>query len=186
MKKIVIDMDDVICGNGFLNLVNQFLNANYTDKDTKGYYVQDLVPKDKKEEWNQYFKEHNLYDYVNMLENADKVIKKLNEKYEVYILSTYVLREWPEFSGEFVKYKYEWLYENLPFIDPNRYIFTTNKSIIECDIRIDDKLSNLEGKAEKKILFTSYHNQEYTKEELEKANVIKVENWKEVEKLLLS
>lgn len=179
-------MDDVICEGGFLKLVNQFLNTNYTNEDIKGYYIQDLIPEDKKEEWNQYFKTHNMYHYVTTIEQAGSVIQKLNENYEIYILSAYVLRDQPEFSGEFLKYKYEWLYQNLPFIDPNNYIFTTDKSIIECDIRIDDKLSNLEGKAEKKILFTSYHNQGYTEEELEKVNVIRANNWKEIEKLLLS
>lgn len=186
MKKIAIDMDDVICSNGFLKLVNEFLHANYTNEDIKGYYIQDLVPKEREKEWNQYFKSHNVYNYVDMMKNADKVIKKLNDKYEIYILSAYVLRDQPEFSGEFLKYKYEWLYKNLPFIDSNRYIFTTNKSIINCDICIDDKLSNLEGKAEKNILFTSYHNQKYTKEELEKINVVRANDWGEIEKLLLS
>lgn len=179
-------MDDVICGNGFLKLVNQFLNTKYTNEDIKGYYIQDLIPKEREEEWNQYFKTHNLYNYVSMIKGADKVIEKLNNNYEVYILSAYILKEQLEFSGEFLKYKYEWLYEKLPFIDPNRYIFTTNKSIIQCDIRIDDKLSNLEGEAEKRILFTSYHNQEYTKEELEKMDVIRVNSWDEIEKMLLS
>lgn len=185
MKKIVIDMDDVICGGGFLSLVNEFLHTNYTDEDINGYYIQDLVPEDKKKEWNNFFKMHNMYEYVNMIDNAYEVIKKLNDVYEVYILSAYVLRDQPEFSGEFVRYKYNWLYKNLPFINPNRYIFTTNKSIIECDIRIDDKLSNLEGKAETKLLFSSYHNQEYVKKELEKMGVIQVNSWKEIEKILL-
>lgn len=36
MKKIMIDMDDVICDGGFLSLINQFLKANYTVEDVKG------------------------------------------------------------------------------------------------------------------------------------------------------
>ena len=34
MKKIMIDMDDVICGGGFLKLVNDFLGTDYKEEDT--------------------------------------------------------------------------------------------------------------------------------------------------------
>lgn len=185
MKKIAIDMDDVICDGGYLYLVNQFLNTNYTLKDVKGYYIQDLIPEEKKEEWKIYYTKHNLYDYVNFLENAYEVMEKLSKHYELYVLTAYVHRDVPEFSGEILKQKYDWLYQNLPFISPDRYIFTTDKSLIQCDVRIDDKLSNLTGNAETKILFTSYHNQEYTKEELEKLGVIRANNWLEIQGVLL-
>ena len=49
MKKIMIDMDDVICDGGFLSLVNQFLNTNYKKEDIKTYYIQDLIPKERYE-----------------------------------------------------------------------------------------------------------------------------------------
>lgn len=47
MKKIMIDMDDVICDGGFLSLVNQFLGTNYKKEDIKTYYIQDLIPKER-------------------------------------------------------------------------------------------------------------------------------------------
>ncbi len=100
-------------------------------------------------------------------------------------MSAYILRDIPEFSSQFVKYKYDWLYKNLPFLNPEKFIFTSSKDIIECDIRIDDRLSNLEGKAETKLLFSSYHNKEYSKEELEKQGVIRVNGWREIENVLL-
>ena len=47
MKKIMIDMDDVICDGGFLSLVNQFLGTSYQKEDIKTYYIQDLIPKER-------------------------------------------------------------------------------------------------------------------------------------------
>lgn len=185
MKKILIDMDDVICEGGFLRLVNQFMNTNYTKEDIPTYHIQDLVPEEKRKEWNEYFKKYNLYNYVEFLPDAYEVIEKLNRQYEIYILTAYVLRDLPEFSGKFLHYKYDWLYQNLPFIHPDNYIFTTNKEVINGDIRIDDKLSNLDGPAQTKLLFASYHNQNHTKEELEQKNVIRVNSWKEIEKILI-
>ena len=185
MKRIVIDMDDVICDGGFLKLVNRFLNTKYILEDITNYYIQDLIPKERTKEWNIYFMKQNMYDYVDFLPNAYQVIEKLNKQYDIYILTAYVHRDLPEYSGKFLEYKYNWLYEKLPFINPNQYIFTTNKSIIQCDIRIDDKLSNLEGNAETKFLFTSYHNKNYTEEYLKQMGVIRVNDWKAVEEILL-
>ena len=45
--------------------------------------------------------------------------------------------------------------KNLDFIEPQNYIFTADKSIVNCDIKIDDKLNNIEG-AETKLLFTAW------------------------------
>lgn len=185
MKKIMVDMDDVICDGGFLNLVNQFLDANYKLEDVKTYYIQELIPKEKHKEWSEFFNTKNVYDYSTMIEGTYETLEKLSKKYEIYIATAYIFRDNEEYSSKNLKNKFEYLYENLPFISPNNFIFTTNKEIIDCEIKIDDKLSNLEGKAETKLLFTAYHNKKITQEELEKNGIIRVNNWKEIEKILL-
>lgn len=185
MKKIMIDMDEVICDGGFLNIVNQFLKANYTLKDVKGYYIQDLIPKEQHKEWSKFFNTKNVYDYVEFLPNAYEVMERLSKKYDLYITTAYIFRDNEEYSANNLKNKFEWLYENIPFISPNNYIFTTNKEIINCEIKIDDKLSNLSGNAEVKMLFTAYHNKELTNEELKENGVIRVNGWKDIEKILL-
>lgn len=185
MKKIAIDMDDVICDGGYIKLVNKFLKKEYTLQDVKGYYIQDLIPEERMQEWKEFYNKHNLYEHVQFLPDAYEVIKKLNEHYEVYVLTAYVNRDFPENSGKILEQKYEWLYNELPFLDPNKYIFTTNKENIKCDIRIDDKLSNLEGEASLRLLFSAYHNLTYTLEELKEKKVVRVNNWKEIEKMLI-
>lgn len=185
MNKIMIDMDEVICDGGFLSLVNQFLKANYTLKDVKGYYIQDLIPKEKHKEWSEFFSTKNVYDYVEFLPNVYEVMEKLSKKYELYITTAYIFRDNEEYSAKNLKNKFEWLYENIPFISPNNYIFTTNKEIINCDIKIDDRLSNLTGNAKIKMLFTAYHNKDISKKELQDNGVIRVNGWKEIEKILL-
>ena len=120
-----------------------------------------------------------------MIEGTYETLEKLSKKYEIYIATAYIFRDNEEYSSKNLKNKFEYLYENLPFISPNNFIFTTNKEIIDCEIKIDDKLSNLEGKAETKLLFTAYHNKKITQEELEKNGIIRVNNWKEIEKILL-
>lgn len=55
---------------------------------------------------------------------------------------------------------------------------------MDFDIRIDDKLINLET-AETKLLFYSYHNKEYTDKFLKENGVVRVNNWIEIAKILL-
>ena len=185
MKKIMVDMDEVICGGGFLNLVNEFLEANYKIEDIKIYYIQDLIPKERYKEWSKFFNAKNVYDYCEMIEDTYEVLEKLSKKYEIYIATDYIFRDNKEYSANILKNKFNWLYEKLPFIEPSNYVFTVNKEIINCDIKIDDKLSNLKGKAETKMLFTAYHNKPITEEELKQEGAIRVNGWKDIEKILL-
>lgn len=185
MKKIALDLDDVICNGGFMYLINDFLHSNYTEKDVKGYYMQELIPKEKEEEWRKYFVNHNLYEHVNFLDGAYDVIKKLNDKYDLYIISAYISKDMPESSASMLYNKFNWLNKNLPFIDSEKYVFTSKKELFECDIRIDDKVSNLEGDAELKLLFDSYHNKQYSKEELNNMGIVRVNGWKDIENILI-
>lgn len=185
MKKLMIDMDDVICGGGFLKMINEFLNSNYTENDIKSYYIQDIIPKDRMEEWKKYFENKNVYEYTFLLPDAYETMKKLSKKYELYIVTAYVFRDDETKSAGLLKNKFNYLIKEFPFIRPQQYIFTSNKEIINCEIKIDDKESNLSGNAETKLLFTSYHNKNITDEDLKKNNIIRVNNWKDIEKILL-
>ena len=185
MEKLIVDMDDVITENGFIRMINEFLNTNYKPEDAESYYINDLIPKEKLEEWVKFYKEKNVYDYVNIVEGAKETLEKLNKKYDLYIATAYVFRDAPEVSGKTLNDKYNYLMENLPFIDPHKFIFISNKDLLEADIRIDDSPKKLTGKAKLKLLFTAYHNKNMSDEELEENNFVRVNNWKDVEKILL-
>lgn len=185
MKKLIIDMDDVICEKGFIRMINEFMNSNSDQEDAESYYVNDLIPKDRLEEWVEFFKSRNVYDYVNMVKDAKEVIQRLDEKYDVYIATAFVFRDAPQISGKTLNDKYNFLCKALPFIDPHKFIFTSRKDLIDADIRIDDSAKKMTGKAELKLLFTAYHNKKMTKEELDKLGLTRVDSWKEIEEILL-
>lgn len=183
--RIMIDIDNTIAdSNGWLYLVNKFLNTNYTMDDVGDYYIQDLVPKERKDEFTKFFIKYNTYKYANVFPNCVEVIKKLNEKYDVYICSAYIFRDDLDYPGDALKYKYEFLRKTFPFMDPNKFIFLTDKEILNCEVKIDDVLSNLSN-AKIKLLFTSYHNKNISDEELKKQGIVRVNNWLEIENILL-
>ena len=56
-------------------------------------------------------------------------------------------------------------------------------SLLNCDIKIDDRLDNLQN-AKIKLLFTAYHNKGLDDEYLHSLGVIRVNNWLEIKKIL--
>ena len=179
-------MDDTILVDCYLEVVNEYLNTNYTYDDVDGYLVDNIVPKDQQKDYLDYFYNRiNVYDYGKVRENAIEVIEQLNKYYDVFICSAYIDNRDIENCSKILLYKHKWLIENLPFIRPENFIFTNRKDAIPTDIIIDDKLDNL-GSAETKILITAYHNKEISDEELKAKNVIRVNNWNDIAEILLN
>lgn len=178
----MVDMDEVIAEGGFLYLINDFLGINYTKEDIKEYYMQDLVP--DKTAFFDYFIKHNQYDYCKLLPDVREVLKYLQDYYDIYIGTSYIIKEILQECGINLVHKHNYLYEKLPFISPENYIFISNKALLNCDVKIDDKLSNLEN-AKIKLLFTAYHNKDLDDEYLKSLGVIRVNNWLEIKDILV-
>ena len=169
MKKILLDVDEVICFSGFLEAVNDFLGTNYEIDDFTEYYIDvAAVPENRMEEFAEFVNNRNLYKDANILPDAIETIERLNKVYDIYICSSCVNSLDVKGSGRIFKDKYDFLVTKLPFLDPQKFIFTNTKNLFKADIQIDDRLSNLGGEIETKILFPSYHNREITDDELKK------------------
>jgi len=182
-KKILIDVDEVICDSGFLKLMNEFLGTNYKLEDFDEYYIDDVIgDEDKKQKFYEYFVENNAYKDAEIFPNAKEVLEKLNNEYEVFIYSSCVNPYFIKKAGKEFTKKYEFLINNFPFLNPFNFIFTGVKNMVKADIQIDDRLNNLMGDVELKLLYTAHHNKNISKEELDKYGVVRVNNWDEVEK----
>jgi 5'(3')-deoxyribonucleotidase len=186
MKRLILDLDDVICGGGFLNVINMYAKTNYSEKDITTYYLQDLIEKDKLDDFYDFLLTCNLYESINIFPNAIDVIEKLNNKYELYICSSFAVPNLKQGLGIMIKNKYDWLEKNIPFITANQIIFMSSKNLLDADIRIDDRMSNLDGNGSIKLLYTSWHNLNITNEELASKNIIRVNNWLDIANILLA
>lgn len=190
-KDLLLDVDEVICFSGYLEAVNDFLNTNYNIDDFDCYYIDEkVIPKERFKEFNEYVSKRNLYDYTSFLPRAIETIKKLNEKYEIYICSACLNTFDLDNSGIQFKNKYDFLRKNLPFINPQKFILTSSKNMVKADIQIDDYLPNFDNDTKLKILFPSYHNKNIDDEILKEKNIIRAgydwkTGWKEISKILL-
>ena len=62
-KKLLVDLDYVICYPGFLTILNKFLNTNYKEKDFTEYIIDDVIgSQEKKEEFYNF-----IYNIMDMM-----------------------------------------------------------------------------------------------------------------------
>mgnify|MGYP003212773657 FL=1 len=181
-KRIMVDMDDCITTGGFLHLINKYLNTNYTENDFDEFYMQNIIP--DKDNFFKWFQNYNMYDYCTLIDDVYEVLEKLSKEYEIFIGTSYIIPEIIDETSFLLPQKYDFLRKTLPFINPHNFIFLGNKSVLNCDIKIDDRLDNLDG-AKTKILFTAFHNKKISEKNLKKQGIKRVNSWKEIEQLLL-
>ncbi|MBE6150371.1 MAG: hypothetical protein E7162_00940 [Firmicutes bacterium] len=182
-QKIMIDMDDVITQGGFLHLINEFLGTNYEMDYFKEFHMQDVLP--DKEAFFKWFVTKNMYDYCTLLPGAKETIEELNKYYDVYIGTSYIFRDIPVESSVVLKQKCDYLHKELPFITPFQYIFIYDKSLLDVDIKIDDKPSNLTN-CKRNLMFTAWHNEKMTDEELKELGIERVNSWLDIKNKLLN
>lgn len=186
MQKIMIDLDETICSPTYLEEVNKYMKTDYQYTDIDTYFVEDIIPHLEREKFLDYFYENaNVYDHAYVFPEAIEVIRDLCQVYDVYIVSAFVDKRRPKESSIMAKYKYEWILKNMPFIDPKKIILTGSKHMIMCDIKIDDKVGNLKGYGETKLLLDHMHNRKYSFEELESLGIKRVHDWRQIRDILL-
>lgn len=186
-KTIMIDMDEVIVRGRFSDFLNEFLGGVDFEK-LNSYYRQDLI-KGKEDDFKKIYQYRDLYKndngtFLEPLPNCVEAIKKLNELYDIYIVTSYVWKENVIDASYNLKFKHEYLKHFFPFINENNFIYISDKSKIVFDIGIDDRPKNLVS-CNQRILFTEFRNEKITKDELAKDNIIRANNWLEIENILI-
>lgn len=184
-KKLLVDFDDTICQSVFLKKVNEFLGTDYKLENFTDYFIDEVVPKEKRQDYFNEFLKTNPYEGVGLINGAKEALKKLSKYYDIYVCSACVMPINPVGSAKLFGFKYDYILKELPFLDPSKFVFTSSKDIICGDVFIDDYLHNLNGNIPTKLLFTTYHNKHFTEEELCKRGVTRVESWKEICQILI-
>ena len=79
MKTILLDVDDVICTNHFIPVINMYLNSTYTESDFDSIkFEMELFPNDKdRNKFYDFFVTVDSYKYSQLKPNAYDIIKQL-------------------------------------------------------------------------------------------------------------
>jgi 5'-nucleotidase len=155
MKRLIVDMDDVLA-----DATGQFINfyekefgirvpreALNHKEEGGGFPHKDAV--------SSYVFRKDFFRTMAVNENSREVMKELNKKYEVFVVSSAM--EFPNSLSE----KFEWLKEHFPFLHWKQFVFCGRKSVVHGDYMIDDLPHNLELFNGEKLLFSAPHNLQF-------------------------
>ncbi|MFC6860900.1 5' nucleotidase, NT5C type [Zunongwangia atlantica] len=154
MKKesIAIDMDGVMADveTHFLNRFNKEYQDTLTYEDLKGKSESKAFP--VKGIIKKYANTPGFFETVPVMDGAIEAIKKLQERYDVYVVSAAM-----EFPSSLIE-KRNWLQLHFPFIDWRNIVLCGNKHIINTNYMIDDHPKNLDPFKGETLLFEAFHN----------------------------
>ena len=185
----ITDLDDVVCKDGHIYLLNQFLQESYTEEDFADCYYMDSIIKDEnlRKDLIKYWISENVYKYANLIDGAYKNLESLSEYVDIYICTACFYPEIPvEYSGFVYQQKYDYIIKNLDFINPANIIFANNKNIFNgAFFQVDDRVENLNNSVKHKILFPAYHNLHISKENANSKGIVLLDNWNEITKYVI-
>jgi 5'(3')-deoxyribonucleotidase len=173
MQRLIVDMDDVLA-----DATGQFIHhyekefGVRVERESLNYKTEGKGWPDNHEAVYKFTFRKKFFRTMEVKENAQEVLEKLNDRYELFIVSSAL--EFPNSLAE----KLEWLKEHFPFLHWKQVVFCGKKSIVHGDFMIDDLPHNLETFNGHKFLFTAPHNLQFNQFE-------RLNNWKEAGERLL-
>ncbi len=171
MKRISVDMDGVIA-----NVYSQFISMHAAEFGIV-LSLDEITGKPEEVAFAnaiKYVTSPGFFRNAPVMNDAQKVMLKLNEHYQIFIVSAAM-----EFPNSLIE-KQAWLNEHFPYIGWQQMVFCGSKEIIKADIMIDDHFKNLNHFTGETILFTQPHNKI-----ADARQHTRVETWKEIEQLLI-
>lgn len=165
-KTIAIDMDGVLADTAqqYVNYYRKKYNVRIDISQFNGRQEADYLPNGAVHE---FLNTPGFFSTVPVISGAINAVKKLKEKYDIYIVSAAM--EFPLSLSE----KKAWLSQYFPFISWKQLVFCGDKHIINTDYMIDDYCKNLDPFKGKGILFSAGHN-------LSISHHTRANNWSEV------
>ena len=174
-QRIAVDMDEVIADTVAEHLVryNRDYSGNITKEDLRGKWIWDVVSIDRHPRLEEYLRSDDFFDVLDVIPDAQRVLKKLQQQFEVFIASA-AMEVPTSFNA-----KYRWLERHFPTIPATHIVFCGDKSILRADYLIDDNPRQLRRFSGTGILYDAPHNAAVT-------GFRRVHNWLEIESLFLS
>ena len=156
----------------WIDLLNQRHGTNVKIEDVTEWELTKVFPTLAKKDLFAPLSEPNYWSAVTFKPDAVDVIKKLfDEGHEIYIVTSSHYRTLaPKIDNCLLAY--------LPFLKKENIIITYNKSLIGCDILLDDAEHNLINFKGIKVLFDASYNKNST------VHDFRVDSWEEFYELV--
>jgi 5'(3')-deoxyribonucleotidase len=170
---IACDIDGVLNNlvEETLTLYNIRNGKNIQISDITSYNFFDCLSKEDAEGIISLFKEKHLWDSLKPLQGAQNALKQIIKRgHKVYLATATdpVNFEW----------KIDWLKRYFSFIPADNVIRIMDKSLLKCDVMIDDCIDNLTSVFCERVCLDYPWNQSFTKDYA--YSIHRCNNWDEI------
>ena len=177
---IALDCDNVITNTTACVLAQHYVDTGekLTLDDIKGYYIENYVGDDYKDDFHLIFFKKEMWKRVQVLPHCVEVVKRLHDKgNEIYFVTST--------EPQNVAKKARFLQRTFPFLDIRKRLITThNKQMIKCDLLIDDCIDNVLNADYTSILMDYPWNSTAIFDDASYDNIYRVFDWLEVEPMI--
>lgn len=155
MLKIVIDFDSTLFPTmeRVIEIYNKRHNDSLDMSQITRYNLHDNFSMDIAEELLELFVDKSVYDCLDPYKGSVHAIKTLVEHgHEIYVATDSDIRN--------MEWKEELLQKHFPFIPKKNLIRIHNKSLLNVDVIVEDKLDNLKSTFADRICFDQLWNRD--------------------------
>ena len=175
---IALDCDNVITNTTACVLAQHYADTGekLTLDDIKGYYIENYVGDDYKDDFHLIFFKKEMWKRVQVLPHCVEVVKRLHDKgNEIYFVTSTETQN--------VTKKARFLQRTFPFLDIRKCLITTHcKQMIGVDILIDDYEMNLINGSYFGILMDYPWNRNF--DDASDDKIYRVFDWTQVEPMI--
>ncbi|TDL84088.1 hypothetical protein E2L08_01040 [Palleronia sediminis] len=153
--RVAVDMDEVIADTARAKraLYGRLFGYRWSDDDLRGVKLDTLVEPAHAAAMETELHKGGFFAAIDVMEGAREALAEIAERHEVFIATAAM-----EYPASCV-HKTAWLERHFPFLDPMRFVFCGDKSVVRADALIDDKSGHFESFVGIGICFDALHNQ---------------------------
>lgn len=179
MLRIASDFDDTLFQTmeKVLEIYNKRHDATIDVSQINMYNLHDVFSADIADELIELFVEKEVYTSLQPYKGAVRALKTLVEQgHEVYIATSTDVRN--------MEWKEELLQKHFPFIPKKNLIRIHNKSLLNVDVLIEDKLDNLKNTFADRICFDQPWNHDDHADYV--YSISRIHHWGEINNVIQS
>lgn len=177
MLRIAIDFDSTLFPtmDRVLEIYNKRHGTNIELSQITAYDLHDSLPYDIAEELLSIFVEKDAYDNLQPYKGAVRAVKTLVEHgCEIYVATSTDVRN--------MGWKEDLLQKHFPFIPKNNLVRIYDKSLLNIDVMIDDKMDNLVRTFADRVCFDQPWNRSSSKDFA--YDIYRVQHWGEINNII--
>lgn len=175
--RICVDIDDILCDlvPAGLALYNAKTNKNIQPSDISLYYLHECFSAEEADAILEIFNGEEIFKHLKPVKDAQWGLETLiNQGHNVFLATA---TPYHTFAS-----KVDWVCKHFPYVSPRSIICIKDKSVLNCDVMIDDNLDNLTKNVCERIVLDCPWNRDKNKDFV--YGIHRAHSWKDIIKII--